>query len=120
VKAAAAAAGPVRKDRRDVGFDKQSIWKNTSVAHILYRGRVKRIILPFCFLIISGLAALSQPVQAGPQAVPFQSEIDGTDQPYALYAPQDCTSARARPVVISLHGAWSNHRLNSTRTRLYL
>jgi hypothetical protein len=75
VKAAAAAAGPVRKDRRDVEFDKQSIWKNTSVAHILYRGRVKRIILPFCFLIISGLAALSQPVQRGPQVL-AQSGFD--------------------------------------------
>jgi predicted peptidase len=80
---------------------------------------VKRIILPFCFLIISGLAAVSQPIQRGPQVVSFLSDIDDTDQPYALYVPKDYISARSWPVVISLHGAWSNRSLNSLRTRLY-
>jgi hypothetical protein len=49
--------------------------ENTSVAHILYRGRVKQIILPFCFLIISGVAALSQPIQPAPQGL-AQSGFD--------------------------------------------
>jgi len=76
---------------------------------------VKRIILPFCFLILSTFTAFSQSIQSGPQVVSFLSEIDDTDQPYALYVPKDYTSARAWPVVISLHGAWSNHRLNLKR-----
>jgi pimeloyl-ACP methyl ester carboxylesterase len=89
--------------------------ENTSVAHILYRGKVNRIILPFCFLVFSAIPALSQSIQPGPQVVSFLSEIDDSDQPYALYVPKDYTSARAWPVVISLHGAWSNHRLNLKR-----
>jgi fermentation-respiration switch protein FrsA (DUF1100 family) len=76
---------------------------------------VKRIILSFSYLIISGAAIFAQAIQPGPQVVSFFSEIDDTDQPYALYVPKDYTSARAWPVVISLHGAWSNHRLNLKR-----
>jgi pimeloyl-ACP methyl ester carboxylesterase len=76
---------------------------------------VKRIILPFCLLLFSAFPVFPQLIQSGPQVVSFFSEIDDTDQPYALYVPKDYTSARAWPVVISLHGAWSNHRLNLKR-----
>jgi len=76
---------------------------------------VKRLILSFCFLTLSGLAAPAQTLPSGPQVVTFHSTIDDTDQPYALYVPKNYTAERAWPVVISLHGAWSNHRLNLKR-----
>jgi predicted peptidase len=80
---------------------------------------VKRIILPFCLLFFSAFPLLPQTIQSDPQAVSFFSEIDDTDQPYAWSVPKDYNSARAWHVVISLHGAWSNHRVNSARTQLY-
>ncbi len=63
--------------------------------------------------MLFGLAA--QTVAPGPQVVTFLSDIDDSDQPYALYVPKDYSADRAWPVVISLHGAGSNHRLNLRR-----
>lgn len=59
--------------------------------------------------------ALSQALQAGPQVLTFFSEVDDTDQPYALYLPPHFDETRQYPLVISLHGAGSNHRLNLRR-----
>ena len=53
--------------------------------------------------------------QAQPQALTFLSAVDDTDQPYALYLPKTFDPARKYPLVVSLHDAGSNHRLNLRR-----
>jgi len=59
--------------------------------------------------------AVAQPVQPGPQVLTFYSDVDDTEQPYGLYLPNGYDARRAYPLVISLHGAGSNHRLNLRR-----
>jgi pimeloyl-ACP methyl ester carboxylesterase len=54
-------------------------------------------------------------IQPGPQVATFSSDVDGTDQPYGLYMPRNFDPARKYPLVVSLHGEWSNHRLNLRR-----
>jgi len=67
------------------------------------------------FLALGPDVALSQALQAGSQVLTFFSEVDDTDQPYALYLPPHFDETRQYPLVISLHGAGSNHRLNLRR-----
>ncbi len=76
-----------------------------------------RPILSFlAFLAIAApFEALAQRYEPGPQVVTFFSLVDDSDQPYALYVPKNYNPNRAYPLVISLHGAWSNHRLNLRR-----
>jgi enterochelin esterase-like enzyme len=50
-----------------------------------------------------------------PQVLTFLSDIDDSDQPYALYLPKDYNSDKKYPLVVSLHGEYSNHRLNLRR-----
>jgi dienelactone hydrolase len=45
----------------------------------------------------------------------YRSEVDGTLQPYALYVPPSYDPAKAWPLMVSLHGAASNHLLNRRR-----
>jgi fermentation-respiration switch protein FrsA (DUF1100 family) len=66
------------------------------------------------FAAIAGILALSA-IQPGPQVATFPSDVDGTDQPYGLYVPKNFDPAKKYPLVVSLHGAWSNHRLNLRR-----
>ncbi len=61
------------------------------------------------------LAGQQRPAVYGPQVVTFFSEVDGTDQPYALYVPPSFDPQTRYPLVISLHGADSTHRLNLRR-----
>ncbi|MGH9672713.1 MAG: alpha/beta hydrolase-fold protein, partial [Bryobacteraceae bacterium] len=65
-------------------------------------------------LMLCGAVA-AQVYTAGPQVVTFYSTIDDSDQPYGLYVPAHFDTARKYPLVISLHGAGSNHRLNLRR-----
>jgi poly(3-hydroxybutyrate) depolymerase len=65
-------------------------------------------------LSLHGLAA-GQVLDSGPQVLTFQSDVDDSEQPYALYLPPDFHASRQYPLVISLHGAGSNHRLNLRR-----
>jgi poly(3-hydroxybutyrate) depolymerase len=67
--------------------------------------------------LVGGAAgALSgQTLQSGPQALSFHSTVDDTDQPYALYLPPRFDPKKRYPLVVSLHGAGSNHRLNLRR-----
>ncbi|MCS6953583.1 MAG: alpha/beta hydrolase-fold protein [Bryobacteraceae bacterium] len=51
----------------------------------------------------------------GPQVLTFVSEADGSEQPYALYLPPRFDPSSKYPMVVSLHGAFSNHRLNLRR-----
>ena len=61
------------------------------------------------------LLAFAQSFPRGPQVLTFLSDIDDSDQPYALYLPGDFDASKQYPLVISLHGAGSNHRLNMRR-----
>jgi pimeloyl-ACP methyl ester carboxylesterase len=60
-------------------------------------------------------ALAAQMYLPGPQVLTFFSDVDDSDQPYALYLPKNFNAAKKYPLVISLHGAWSNHRLNLRR-----
>ncbi len=58
---------------------------------------------------------LAQELRSGPQILTFFSTVDDRDQPYAIYLPNNFDDSRTYPLVISLHGAGSNHRLNLRR-----
>lgn len=61
------------------------------------------------------LVVMAQVYSPGPQVLTFLSDVDDTDQPYAVYVPRSYTAQKKYPVVISLHTAYSNHRLNLRR-----
>ncbi|MBV8819420.1 MAG: hypothetical protein JO022_13765, partial [Acidobacteriaceae bacterium] len=65
-------------------------------------------------LMLAG-AGYAQSYQPGPQVLTFFSNIDASDQPYALYVPAKIESGRKYPLVISLHAENSNHRLDLPR-----
>jgi predicted esterase len=67
-----------------------------------------------CSLVALGTLA-AQTYAPGPQALTFHSDADDSDQPYALYLPKNYDAAKRYPLVVSLHGAWSDHRLNLKR-----
>lgn len=69
-----------------------------------------------CLLLVLCWGVLcAQLLTPGPQVTTFLSEVDDTDQPYGLYLPKQFDAAKKYPLVISLHGAGSNHRLNLRR-----
>ena len=67
------------------------------------------------WLAVATATLAAQLYQPGPQVLTFLSDADDSDQPYALYLPRNFDPARKWPLVISLHGAGSNHRLNLRR-----
>ncbi|NIM50740.1 MAG: prolyl oligopeptidase family serine peptidase [Gemmatimonadales bacterium] len=78
---------------------------------------VRRLLLsiaPVMFLAPPS-EAIAQRLESGPQVLTFYSDVDDTEQPYGLYLPPDYDATKAYPLVISLHGAGSNHRLNLRR-----
>ncbi len=60
-------------------------------------------------------ALAAQLLAPGPQVATFFSDADDSDQPFGLYLPKNYDPSRKYPLVISLHGAGSNHRLNLRR-----
>jgi enterochelin esterase-like enzyme len=64
-------------------------------------------------LVFAG-ALPAQPV-SGPQLATFHSDVDNSEQPYALYVPKSLAPGKRYPLVISLHEEDSNHRLNLRR-----
>ncbi len=61
------------------------------------------------------LASFTLAHAAGPQVLSFFSSIDDSEQPYAIYSPPKLVPGKKYPLVVSLHGAWSNHRINLRR-----
>ncbi|RPJ73711.1 MAG: phospholipase [Acidobacteria bacterium] len=45
----------------------------------------------------------------------FRSAVDNSDQPYAIYVPSAYGPEKKYPLVVSLHAANSNHRINLAR-----
>ena len=72
------------------------------------------ILLSFLFTCISGQAD-AQRLKPGPQDLSFFSSVDDTDQPYSVYIPENFDESKSYPLVVFLHGAWSNHRLGMRR-----
>jgi poly(3-hydroxybutyrate) depolymerase len=70
-------------------------------------------VMAVCVLLPTQTAA--QRLESGPQVLTFFSDVDDTEQPYGLYLPPNYDPTKAYPLVISLHGAGSNHRLNLKR-----
>lgn len=66
------------------------------------------------------LAGLRMPASAqkqpsGPQVLTIYSDVDDSEQPYGLYLPKNFDEHRKYPLVVMLHGALSNHRLELKR-----
>lgn len=72
-------------------------------------------LLAVVLLVGSVQSASAQRLETGPQVLTFYSDVDDTEQPYAIYLPRNFDESRAYPLVVSLHGAGSNHRLNLKR-----
>jgi predicted esterase len=73
------------------------------------------VFLTLAALILTFESAHAQRLRQGPQDLSFFSTVDETDQPYAVYIPKNFDESRKYPLVIFLHGAWSNHRLGLRR-----
>lgn len=71
---------------------------------------LRSLLLPIA-LFISWHTATAQKLAAGPQVLSFYSDVDDTEQPYALYLPKNFDEHKKYPLVVMLHGAGSNHRL---------
>lgn len=72
------------------------------------------IIISFLFTCMTAPVS-AQRLKPGPQDLSFFSGVDDTDQPYAVYIPENFDESKAYPLVVFLHGAWSNHRLGLRR-----
>ncbi len=71
---------------------------------------IRSNIFIFFFLVFS-VQGIAQNYKSGPQVLSFFSDVDDTDQPYAIYIPKNYNPAQKYPFVVMLHGAGSNHRL---------
>jgi pimeloyl-ACP methyl ester carboxylesterase len=57
----------------------------------------------------------AQKYKPGPQDMTFLSSVDESNQPYAIYIPENFDESKEYPLVVFLHGAFSNHRLGLRR-----
>jgi pimeloyl-ACP methyl ester carboxylesterase len=73
------------------------------------------ICLIFTGLIFTCDIATAQKLKPGPQDLTFFSKVDETNQPYSVFIPENFDETKKYPLVIFLHGAWSNHHLGLRR-----
>ncbi|MCF0057339.1 alpha/beta hydrolase-fold protein [Dyadobacter sp. CY356] len=66
-------------------------------------------------ILMSWHISAAQKLASGPQVLTFFSSADDTEQPYGLYIPKNYDPAKKYPLVMMLHGAGSNHRLELRR-----
>lgn len=67
------------------------------------------------FLALNTGTVNAQKYKPGPQDMTFFSSVDESNQPYAIYIPENFDETREYPLVVFLHGAFSNHRLGLRR-----
>ncbi len=67
------------------------------------------------FLLLNAGSLEGQKYRPGPQDMTFFSSVDESNQPYAIYIPDNFDESMEYPLVIFLHGAFSNHRLGLRR-----
>src|SRR5881628_2569882 len=84
-----------------------------NVAHALLRAVSTSVDTSFAILLAA--LASAQVYIPGPQVLTFLSDVDDSDQPYALYLPKSFDPGKKYPLVISLHHSDENHRLNLRR-----
>lgn len=71
--------------------------------------------VPVLILILSAGNNYGQKYNPGPQDMTFFSSVDETNQPFAIYITDHFDDSLEYPLVIFLHGAFSNHRLGLRR-----
>ncbi len=69
------------------------------------------LIMVTVFFMAANRGAIAQKLETGPQVLTIFSNIDDSEQPYALYLPKHFNPEKKYPLVIMLHGAFSNHRI---------
>ncbi|MFN8432286.1 MAG: alpha/beta hydrolase-fold protein [Spirosomataceae bacterium] len=73
--------------------------------------KIMKLGLLMALLTFSFKNTYSQKLKTGPQVLSFHSDVDDTEQPYAIYIPKSFSEKKTYPLVVMLHGAGSNHRL---------
>lgn len=69
----------------------------------------------FTLLLLNSVNTLAQYPKPGPQDMTFFSSVDESNQPYSIYIPENFDETKKYPLVVFLHGAFSNHRLGLQR-----